>query len=49
MKNNNVYTIIIIGLIAIIVFLTILLFVGDSGKYCKPMIKEEIGFPKKVK
>jgi hypothetical protein len=47
MKNNNIYIVIIVGLIAIIVFLVILLFIGDSGKYCEPTIKEQIDFSKR--
>ena len=46
MKNNNIYKLIIIALISIIVILVILLFIGDSGKYCKSTIKNQIDFPK---
>lgn len=47
MKNNKVYMGVIISLIAVIILLVSLLFTSDSGKYCKPTIKQEIDFPKR--
>lgn len=45
MKNNKVYFAIIILLLVIIAFLVILLFMGDSGKYCVPITKQKIHIP----
>jgi len=46
-NNKKVYTRIIIGLIVLIVFLVILLFMSDSGKYCTPIVKEQQQIPDK--
>lgn len=40
MKTNKIYVLIIFVLLGVIAFLVVLLFMGDSGKYCVPLTKE---------
>ena len=48
MKNNRGYIAIIIVLLGVIFFLTVLLFISDTGKYCVPIIKEQHSMPVKL-
>lgn len=48
MNNNKIYLLIIFILIGIVAFLGVLLFIGDSGKYCVPLTKEKDHLPLNV-
>lgn len=40
MNTNKIYLLMIFILLGVIIFLVVLLFMGDSGKYCVPITKE---------
>ncbi len=40
MNNNKIYLLIIFTLLGVVAFLAVLLFMGDSGKYCVPLTRE---------
>jgi len=48
MNSNKIYLVIIFILLVIVAFLVVLLFIGDSGKYCVPITKEEHHLPVNV-
>lgn len=48
MNTNKIYLLIIFILLGVIAFLVILLFMGDSGKYCVPLTKEKEHLPVNV-
>lgn len=48
MKTNKVYLLIIFILLGVIAFLVVVLFMGDSGKYCVPLTKEKHHVPVNV-
>lgn len=45
MNTNKIYLLIIFILLGVIAFLVVLLFMGDSGKYCVPLTKEKHHVP----
>lgn len=45
MNSNKIYLVVIFILMGIIGFLVVLLFMGDSGKYCVPITKDESHLP----
>lgn len=48
MKTNKIYVLVIFMLLGVIAFLVVLLFMGDSGKYCVPLTKEMDHLPVNV-
>jgi hypothetical protein len=45
MNTNKIYLLIIFILLGVVAFLVVLLFMGDSGKYCVPLTKERHHIP----
>ncbi|MES2396260.1 MAG: hypothetical protein V4549_09670 [Bacteroidota bacterium] len=48
MNTNKIYLLIIFILLGVVAFLVVLLFMGDSGKYCVPLTKEKHHVPVNV-